>query len=172
MKTTNSKHNSARTPLAQRGENPTAQVNSLIVLAHGQWWRDTGHTLWCWQAVNPDELAIVAASSGHGYEQAGVSNHIASYYAVKEALDWLAWFMPDTNTYLLTPSETVVKQVLGSWKCRGAHLKKLRDEAAGILSKTKAQLIWLPRDEKEQAKTLARLNCPATLPGVGGCQNV
>lgn len=172
MKNTNSNHNYAPAPLAHRGINHSSQVNNLIVLAHGQWWQDTGHTHWCWQAVNPHELAIVAASSGHSYEQAEASNHIASYYAVKEALDWLAWFMPDTNAYLLTPSEIVVKQVLGSWKCRRAHLKQLRDEAAEVLSKTKAQLVWLPRDKKERAKTLASLNCPENLPGVGGCENV
>jgi ribonuclease HI len=164
--------NYARTPLANRGDNLSSQVTRLIVLAYGEWQQHNGNTRWCWQAVNPQDEAIVATSSGHDFLNAGVSNHVASYYAVKEALDWLAWFMPDTNAYLLTPSELVVRQVQGSWKCHSAHLKKLRDEAAEVLSKTKAQLAWLPRDKKEQAKTLARLNCPKTLPSVGGCRNV
>ena len=62
--------------------------------------------------------------------------NIAEYMALIKALTWLKT-VQDKQRYsviIWSDSMLVVRQVLGQWKCKKEHLRRLRDQVRGLLS--------------------------------------
>lgn len=64
-----------------------------------------------------------------------MTNNMAEYQALIEALKWLIHHTEEMDTHLqiYSDSKLVVMQVQGSWKGKVAHLKELREEALHLL---------------------------------------
>jgi ribonuclease HI len=67
------------------------------------------------------------------------------YIAILEALQ-LGWLMPIT---ILSDSQLVVNQVLGTYKCNYPRLREYRDEVRKLLERSKSTIQWIPREENK-----------------------
>ena len=86
---------------------------------------------------------------------AGTTNNIAEWRSLIAALKDLAARIeragksPSAYTVEIKgDSQLVINQAAGNWKVKQPHLRPLRDEAVGLLSRFKSlQLTWQPREE-------------------------
>lgn len=71
----------------------------------------------------------------YGNWQSGMTCNVAEYTALINALTWIQ-SVQDKKQYsvmIWSDSLLVVRQVLGQWKCKKDHLRKLRDRVRGLL---------------------------------------
>jgi ribonuclease HI len=112
-----------------------------------------GWATWAWVAyVDGREVNRAYGCLGHG---AGMSNNVAEYEAVLQALRRAARKAVSIN--IRTDSQLVVKQVLGEWAVKAAHLQASRREAATLLRDTRSNIAWVPREENGRADALSKL---------------
>jgi ribonuclease HI len=108
--------------------------------------------LGCWAFVVLTHEGIeVAHASGCIGRGKDMSNNLAEYHAVIEALEWIKEIEPTAEIEVRTDSQLVVSQINGTLACRAAHLCQLRDKAALLLSETRAKLTWIPREQNKHA---------------------
>jgi ribonuclease HI len=87
----------------------------------------------------------------------GMTNNVAEYHAVINALRWLAAHAESASVKMITSSKLVFEQT-GGWRaCKKEHLKPLLGEVLELLGKTKASLTWVSNKENEHADALARV---------------
>lgn len=112
-----------------------------------------GWATWAWVAyVDGREVNRAYGCLGRG---AGMSNNVAEYRAVLEALRRAK--RKGVSINLRTDSQLVVKQVLGEWAVKAAHLQAFRQEAATLLRDTRSVMAWVPREENARADALSKL---------------
>jgi ribonuclease HI len=85
-----------------------------------------------------------------------MTNNIAEYHAVIEALRWLQAHRV-RQALLCTDSLLVVQQVTGKWRVRSAHLYPLATQAMALLAATQTRLRWVPREANARADALTRV---------------
>ena len=113
-----------------------------------------GYACWGWVALDGDgaEIATGSGCIGHG---PAMTNNLAEYRAVIEALRW-AYKAGIVGAAVQTDSLLVVKQVNGEWQCTKPHLLELRESAVKGLALTGSALVWIPREQNERADALSR----------------
>jgi len=97
---------------------------------------------------------------GFGSATDGLTNNQEEYNAVIAALEKLSY---STNTeedevLIKTDSELVVKQVIGSYKCKKPHLKPLKAKVLELIknSPMKISIQHVHREYNKEADSLAR----------------
>lgn len=120
-----------------------------------------GHATWGLVAF----LNAKMIHKDHGYigRGEGMSNNVAEYRAVYEALAWLYRYqqrgdvpngpLPAT---IKTDSQLVVNQVLDRWQVKAAHLVSWAEKCRSGVRHTGANLEWVPRAENEFADAESR----------------
>jgi ribonuclease HI len=113
-----------------------------------------GYACWAWVALQDgQEIATAHGCLGDGQ---GMTNNLAEYHAVLQALRWLqAQCMRQATLH--TDSLLVVKQATGQWRVKSAHLYPLATQAMALLSETETTLRWVPREANERADELTRV---------------
>lgn len=92
---------------------------------------------------------------GHGK---GMSNNVAEWWAVREALRWLDEEYDEPDASVMTDSKLVVEQINGRWDCHAHHLIQLRNEGQRFLyGMPRVTVRWIPRDQNEVADHLTRV---------------
>ena len=77
------------------------------------------------------------------------TNNAAEYVAVRHALRWAAENTSGVKVFIHTDSQLIVGQLLGGWKVKSAHLRKLWADCAALLAEGNATLIKEPRSAIE-----------------------
>lgn len=85
-----------------------------------------------------------------------MTNNVAEFKAIIEALRWISENEPETQVELLSDSQIAVRQILGEYACHKAHLRELRDEALGLIVRANVSLRWIPREQNYEADALSR----------------
>jgi ribonuclease HI len=86
----------------------------------------------------------------------GVTNIVAEYQAVIEALRWVAANAQGRPVEVRTNLELIEQQVNGERKVKTAKLLPLRDEVRALLAETNATLRWIPKEQNKRADKLSR----------------
>ncbi|MCI0485016.1 MAG: ribonuclease HI family protein [Blastocatellia bacterium] len=115
-----------------------------------------GFACWGWVALSSDNEEI-ASSRGCIGQGEGMTNNVAEYRAVIEALDWAARNSSVRTVEVFTDSQLVVRQINGQWACRAANLLPLLEQARTLMEQTRATLRWIPREQNERADRLTRI---------------
>lgn len=109
----------------------------------------------CWGfVVTRGGFSIVAEKSGCVGNGNGMTNNIAEYNALLNALAWA--FKNEVSVQIKTDSQLVVQQTVGTWKCNKEELRVLRDRCRKGLEMTGSTLQWVPREQNERADQLSR----------------
>jgi ribonuclease HI len=144
-----------RRRLVKERERPASPVT---VLCDGLCKPTNPGGLGCWGfAVLDIDGREIAHGSGCIGSGPGMSNNVAEYQAVIEALRWVERNAPTMEVEIRTDSHLVVSQTNGTIKCNAEHLCGLRDKAAKLLGQTRAKLIWIPRDQNKHADAHSKL---------------
>ena len=110
----------------------------------------------CWgfvaYAADGQELHTAHGTLGQG---PGMTNNLAEYTAVIEALLW-AEYAGHRGFSVYTDSQLVVKQVQREFACHVRHLQVLRDRVRKGLSICQATIAWVPREQNQRADALTR----------------
>jgi ribonuclease HI len=86
-----------------------------------------------------------------------VTNNVAEYVAVINALIWTVECAPDEPVEIRTDSQLVANQINGKWACNKQHLRELRDDAVELLRQSNAVIRWVPKAETQVADLLTKL---------------
>ena len=98
--------------------------------------------------------ALYAGVIGSGEN---ITNNVAEYAGVLQALDYTVDCFPDAPVEILTDSELVACQINGKRACKKPHLKVLRDHAVDLLKQSKAVVRWVPKAETHVVRALNEL---------------
>jgi ribonuclease HI len=86
----------------------------------------------------------------------GATNNVAEFRALLEGLRWL-----NANgvkkPLVRGDSKLIVNTVNGKWRLKALHLKPMHDEARKLLDEMGATLVWVPREQNEEADRLSRV---------------
>ena len=113
-----------------------------------------GYACWGWIAYeNGKSVNNNNGCVGHGN---GMTNNIAEYEAVLQALHWTKenHFI---NCRFRTDSQLVVNQVRGNWRINALHLMPKIEEARRLLKETKSTIEWVPKEQNVSADKLSRI---------------
>ena len=124
-----------------------------------------GWACWAWLARSPKGNALREAHGciGHGD---GMTNNIAEYHAVIEALTYtvtragvLAERRMGVTVY--GDSQLVIRQITGEYQTRQPHLAELRRQVLALADElghagVSVEFVWIPRDENADADALTR----------------
>lgn len=113
-----------------------------------------GWACWGWVAVDEDGNIHFEQSGCVGYG-AGMSSGVAEYIAVLDALERLE--QHHFSADVLTDSRLVFNQVNGNWICGAKHLEHFCERAITLLHRTKANLIFISREQNARARALSRM---------------
>lgn len=110
---------------------------------------------WGWAAFDA-EGRRVACGWGCAGSGEGMTNNVAEFKAIIEALRWISENESETQVELLSDSQIAVRQILGEYACHKAHLRELRDEALSLIARANVSLRWIPREQNAEADALSR----------------
>jgi probable phosphoglycerate mutase len=86
----------------------------------------------------------------------GTTNNVGEYSGVLLAVRYAKELQVD-DLEIFSDSKLIVNQLNGSWRCKEAHLRKLRDQIwEEAESFRKISIQWIPRDENQAADGLCR----------------
>lgn len=114
-----------------------------------------GKGCWGWVAFDSEGKRL-ACGWGFAGSGAGMTNNVAEFTAIIEALRWIITTGPGTQVELLSDSQIAVRQILGEYACHKAHLQVLRDEALSLIARADIKLRWIPREQNTEADALSQ----------------
>jgi ribonuclease HI len=113
-----------------------------------------GFACWAWVAyAERRRIAFNYGCLGHG---PAMTNNVAEYHAVLQALRWLQ-SKRVCQAVLYTDSRLVAEQATGRWRVRSAHLLPLATHTQVLLAATQTSLRWVPREANAPADALTRV---------------
>lgn len=96
--------------------------------------------------------------SGHGFVGQKVTNNVAEYAALIEALLFLKSAGLDESIVVKSDSKLLVNQMLGKWKTKKGQYLENYGRAKQLAGQMKSiNFKWIPREENEEADRLSRL---------------
>jgi ribonuclease HI len=114
-----------------------------------------GHA--CYGFVALEEGKELAARYGYIGSGEGMTNNLAEYTAVIEALKW-GYTQGHRGFTIKTDSQLVVKQVSGEWQIKAGHLRPLAERIRNGMRFCEATtLLWVPREQNTRADRLSRI---------------
>jgi len=117
-----------------------------------------GITGWGFAVFDGDRTEIADRRGNCGFGQ-GMTNNVAEYRAVKEALLWVIEHTEVKGIVeIKTDSQLVLKQVSGEWNANVTHLEELRDEIRALKAQAqRVKLGWIQGIKNVEADALSRL---------------
>ena len=110
----------------------------------------------CWGWIAYENGKTVNNNNGCIGRGEGMTNNVAEYEAVLQALRWAK------ENHLMscrfrTDSQLVVNQVRGNWQINALHLIPKIEEARKLLKATGSIIEWVPKEQNESADKLSRI---------------
>ena len=90
-------------------------------------------------------------------EGRGMTNNLAEYEALMAAAQWLVHEGIEEKIAIRGDSELVIKQMNGQYRINSATSKKYVPEIKKLLMGRDVSLVWVPREENEEADKLSRV---------------
>lgn len=90
-------------------------------------------------------------------EGKGMTNNVAEYEGLMAAAQWIADEEIDEKVVIKGDSELVIKQMNGQYRVNSATSKKYVPEIKKLLQGKDVSLVWVPREENEEADKLSRM---------------
>ena len=90
-------------------------------------------------------------------EGKGMTNNVAEYEGLMAAAQWIADEQIDEQIVIKGDSELVIKQMNGQYRVNSATSKKYVPEIKKLLQGKDVSLVWVPREENEEADKLSRM---------------
>jgi ribonuclease HI len=90
-------------------------------------------------------------------EGKGMTNNVAEYEGLMAAAQWIADEQIDEKIVIKGDSELVIKQMNGQYRVNSATSKKYVPEIKKLLQGKDVSLVWVPREENEEADKLSRM---------------
>ena len=114
-----------------------------------------GYACWGWIAKDENGISVNNNNGcvGHGD---GMTNNIAEYEAVLQALRWTKENHLKACRFR-TDSQLAVNQIRGLWKLNAEHLIPKVKEARGLLAATHSIIEWVPKEQNVSADKLSRI---------------
>jgi ribonuclease HI len=98
-------------------------------------------------------LATDCGYIGHGE---GVTNNVAEYTALIEALEYVHEHAPTAQITVRGDSQLVIRQLTGEYRVRSERLRPLWQEASHLARDLDITFEWIPREQNEHADGLSR----------------
>jgi len=91
-------------------------------------------------------------------EGVGVSNNVAEYGALCEALKWLSdQCLSEEEIIVKSDSRLLVNQMSGFWECHGGlYVAKFLEALKLAKGFNKISFVWIPREQNSEADSLSR----------------
>jgi len=117
-----------------------------------------GGTATCGYVIRNEAGRDVARKSGIVGKGPGMSNNVAEYAALCEALRYLIKEkMTRLPIEIRSDSRLLVNQMKGEWKFhKGLYAQKYRDAKALATQFDRVKFRWIPREENREADALSR----------------
>lgn len=108
--------------------------------------------------IRDDQNTVIARKKGLVGEGSGMSNNVAEYAALCEALrSLLKGQMAASHIEVRSDSRLVVNQMKGDWKFhKGLYGEKYREARDLVTPFTQIEFKWIPREQNEEADLLSR----------------
>lgn len=90
-------------------------------------------------------------------EGKGMTNNVAEYEGLLAAAQWIVDEEIDGKIVIKGDSELVIKQMNGQYRVSSATSKKYVPEIKKLLQEKNVSLVWVPREENEEADKLSRV---------------
>jgi ribonuclease HI len=90
-------------------------------------------------------------------EGKGMTNNVAEYEGLMAAAQWIADEEITEKIVIKGDSELVIKQMNGQYRVNSATSKKYVPEIKLLLQGKDVSLVWVPREENEEADKLSRV---------------
>jgi ribonuclease HI len=90
-------------------------------------------------------------------EGKGMTNNVAEYEGLMAAAQWIADEEIDEQIVIKGDSELVIKQMNGQYRVNSATSRKYVPEIKKLLQGKDVSLVWVPREENEEADKLSRV---------------
>ena len=147
-------------PMSTPWKRPPSDALTYTLFADGAITENPGGTgSWAWllKAETGDWLA---RGFGCLLPTPALSNNTCEYEAACQALRWcLAHDLASARVEVRSDAKLIVGQVTGTYQCRAEHLRLCRDRVRAMLAcfAEAPPLVWIPRQENEEADHLCRL---------------
>lgn len=125
-------------------------LSILTIYTNGYPTAEGNSCFWSWVAFDRDNKRV-AANEGFHSDTCGISTNIAKFYALIEALSWIAVNEPETPVDVLCDLELAVKCVKGVWNTAKPEIMLLCQTARQYLARTNATLVWIPHKQNKAA---------------------
>jgi ribonuclease HI len=94
----------------------------------------------------------------------GMTNNVAEYNALIHALKRMRSLeLGEEEILIRSDSKLLVNQMMGNWKAKAPLIIPLYHEAKLVAAGLHLKIVWIPREENEEADRLARTAYESTL---------
>jgi ribonuclease HI len=154
MSTTGSGMDSERSQASQPAQ-PTMSP-ALVIYCDGlcEDVNPGGDACFGWVAYGAGGSVISKVACHYGSGE-GMTNNVAEYAAVLDALRW-AYKSGYRSVHVLTDSQLVVKQIQSAWQCNAPLLVPLLSRVRRAQELMEVTIDWVPREQNTEADRLSR----------------
>jgi ribonuclease HI len=103
-----------------------------------------------------DDGAILVTDRGYIGHGEGITNNVAEYTALIEALDYVHEHAPAAQVTVHGDSQLVIRQLTGEYRVKSERLQSLWREATQLARDLNITFEWVPREQNEHADGLSR----------------
>jgi ribonuclease HI len=103
-----------------------------------------------------DDGATLVTDRGYIGHGEGVTNNVAEYTALIEALDYVHEHAPTAQVTVHGDSQLVIRQLTGEYRVKSERLQPLWREATQLARNLNITFEWVPREQNEHADGFSR----------------
>lgn len=106
--------------------------------------------------IEDDDGTTLATDRGYIGEGDGVTNNVAEYTGLIEALEYVSDRNPDAHVTVHGDSQLAIRQMTGRYRVRSDRLRPLWQKAQTLARDLNVSFEWIPREQNEHADSLSR----------------
>lgn len=106
--------------------------------------------------IEDDDGTTLATNRGYIGEGDGVTNNVAEYTGLIEALEYVHSRKPDAHVTVHGDSQLAIRQMTGRYRVRSDRLRPLWQKAQTLARDLDISFEWVPREQNEHADSLSR----------------
>jgi ribonuclease HI len=106
--------------------------------------------------IEDDEGTTLATDRGYIGEGDSVTNNVAEYTGLIEALEYVHNRNPDAHVTVHGDSQLAIRQMTGRYRVRSDRLRPLWQKAQTLARNLDVSFEWIPREQNEHADSLSR----------------
>jgi ribonuclease HI len=106
--------------------------------------------------IEDDDGTTLATDRGYIGKGDGVTNNVAEYTGLIEALEYVHDRNPDAHVTVHGDSQLAIRQMTGQYRVRSERLRPLWQKAQTLARDLAVSFEWVPREQNEHADSLSR----------------